>query len=538
MRIFLLIVLLLGTAAAFGQTIHYVAVDGSGTGTSWNDASGNLQGMIDAAVTGDQVWVKAGVYKLSASIQMKEGVKIYGSFTGTGTERPAINPVNGINPTTILDGQSTLTVITNHNNGLTAAALLDGFTITNGKAASFGGGITNISSSPTISNCTLSGNTAGNSGGGISNDKSSPGISNCLFSGNIATSTGGGIENFSSSPTISNCAFLGNTASYYGGGISNTSSKPTISNCIFSGNKARSYGGGIYNYSASSSTISNCTFSGNTANSGGGISNTSYSSLTIHNSIILGNNTGIYNNNSTATITYSLVQGMAANVGNHNLDGSNITAADVFAGPVGADMAPTTAGDYRLKAGSIAINAGNNSDVPGNSTDITGGPRIVGNAVDLGAYEYTAVLPVNFSQVFAYIQNNRLYINWRTTTETNNDHFDIEAATDGRSFYKIGTVLSKATGGNSTMELDYAFSASAASLLAAPAVLLFVLAGFKKRRNQWAMALVLAGVLLVISCTKNDAPADINAKALFIRIKQVDKDGRFEYSKTVRAITE
>lgn len=538
MKIVLSIAWLLSTAMVFGQTIHYVAVDGSGMGTSWNDASGSLQDMIDAAVTGDQVWVKAGTYKLSASIQMKEGVKIYGSFTGTGTERPAINPVDGINPTTILDGQSTLTVITNHNNGLTAAALLDGFTITNGKTTTFGGGITNISSSPGISNCTFLDNTAGNSGGGISNDHSSPGISNCIFSGNTASSIGGGIENFSSSPTISHCAFSGNTAGYYGGGISNTSSSPIISNCTFSGNKANSFGGGIYNYSGSSSTISNCTFSGNKANSGGGISNTTYSSLTIRNSIILGNNTGVYNKNSTATITYSLVQGMAADAGNHNLDGSSITAADVFVGPVGADMAPTTAGDYRLKAGSIAINAGNNGAVPDNSTDITGGPRIVGDAVDLGAYEYTTVLPVNFSQVFAYIQNNSLYINWRTTTETNNDHFDIEASTDGLSFYKIGTVLSKASEGNSAMELDYAFSASAASLLAAPAVLLLVLAGFKKHRNKWAMALVLASLLLVISCTKNDAATDTNAKALFIRIKQVDKNGQFEYSKTVRAVTE
>ncbi|SDC62475.1 right-handed parallel beta-helix repeat-containing protein [Niabella drilacis] len=538
MRIFLSIALLLGTAGVFGQTTHYVAVDGAGIGTSWNDASGNLQGMIDAAVTGDQVWVKAGTYKLFASIQMKEGVKIYGSFTGTGTERPAINPLNGINPTTILDGQSTLTVITNNNNGLTAAALLDGFTITNGKATSFGGGISNISSSPTISNCIFSGNTAGNSGGGISNDHSSPGISNCTFSGNTASSVGGGIDNFSSSPTISNCAFWGNTANYYGGGISNTSSSPAISNCIFSGNKVRSYGGGIYNYSGSSSTVSNCTFSGNAASSGGGISNTAYSTLTLRNSIILGNNTGVYNANSTTTITYSLVQGRAADAGNHNLDGSSITAADVFAGPVGADMAPTTTGDYRLKAGSIAINAGNNGNVPGNSTDITGGPRIVGDAVDLGAYEYTTVLPVNFSQVFAYTQNNSLYINWRTATETNNDHFDIEVATDGRSFYKIGTVLSKATEGNSAIEIDYAFSASAASLLAAPAVLLLVLAGFKKHRNKLAIALTLAGLLLVIGCAKNDAAIDADAKALFIRIRQVDKDGKFEYSKIVRAVTE
>ena len=587
-RLLLLIISSVFLLTAAQADVRYVKPNGTGNGSSWDNASPDLQAMINASAAGDEVWVAAGSYQpvtSGTSFSMKSGVKIYGGFPNIGN--PVMADRNGTTNMTTLQGNGNSVV---SNNNVAATALLDGFTITGGAtglgggmhnasssptltnctfldnkatdsgggmfngsssfptltncrfwgntATNYGGGISNDNASPGISNCTFSDNTAGNSGGGISNDHASPGISNCTFSGNTASSVGGGIDNFSSSPTISNCAFLGNTANYYGGGISNTSSSPTISNCIFSGNKGRSYGGGIYNYSGSSSTISNCTFSGNTASSGGGISNTSYSTLTIRNSIILGNNTGVYNANSTTTIRYSLVQGRAADAGNHNLDGSSITAADVFAGPVGADMAPTTAGDYRLKAGSIAINAGNNGDVPGNSTDITGGPRIVGNAVDLGAYEYTTVLPVNFSQVFAYIQNNSLYINWRTTTETNNDHFDIEVAAAGRSFYKIGTVLSKATGGNSTMELNYAFSAGAASLLAAPAILLFVLVGFKKRRNQWAMALALGGLLLVISCTKNDAAINANAKELFIRIKQVDKDGRSEYSKTVRAVTE
>jgi uncharacterized repeat protein (TIGR01451 family) len=68
---------------------------------------------------------------------------------------------------------------------------------------------------------------------------------------------------------------------------------------------------------------------------------------------------------------------------------------------VAASEAPTTAGDYRLGAGSPAIDAGDNASLPADDDDLDGdgdtsetlpldldgNPRIVSNAVDLGAYE-------------------------------------------------------------------------------------------------------------------------------------------------------
>ncbi|MBO7725829.1 MAG: fibronectin type III domain-containing protein, partial [Thermoguttaceae bacterium] len=44
-------------------------------------------------------------------------------------------------------------------------------------------------------------------------------------------------------------------------------------------------------------------------------------------------------------------------------------------------------GDYTLAAGSQAINAGNNDFVTA-ETDLAGNPRIVGDIIDLGSYEY------------------------------------------------------------------------------------------------------------------------------------------------------
>jgi hypothetical protein len=51
------IMVLLLTLSANAQTIRYVKQGGSGDGLSWATASGNLQGTMNAAASGDQVWV-------------------------------------------------------------------------------------------------------------------------------------------------------------------------------------------------------------------------------------------------------------------------------------------------------------------------------------------------------------------------------------------------------------------------------------------------------------------------------------------------
>jgi hypothetical protein len=55
-----------------------------------------------------------------------------------------------------------------------------------------------------------------------------------------------------------------------------------------------------------------------------------------------------------------------------------------------------TNSDYHLIANSQAIDKGNNSLIPdGITTDIEGNARIIGNAVDIGAYEYVSLSPPN-----------------------------------------------------------------------------------------------------------------------------------------------
>ena len=82
--------------------IRYVTQDGTGDGTSWDNASGDLQAMIDRlAESGNgqrgEVWVAAGEYEplaqlmpgtgYSASFRMRDGISVYGGFVGGETSK-------------------------------------------------------------------------------------------------------------------------------------------------------------------------------------------------------------------------------------------------------------------------------------------------------------------------------------------------------------------------------------------------------------------------------------------------------------------
>ncbi|MHC4266275.1 MAG: hypothetical protein ACYSUK_10135, partial [Planctomycetota bacterium] len=61
--------------------------------------------------------------------------------------------------------------------------------------------------------------------------------------------TGGGMLNLSGSPTVNNCTFRENYALTMGGGMYNREgSSPTVTNCTFIENKSDDDGGGMRNY--------------------------------------------------------------------------------------------------------------------------------------------------------------------------------------------------------------------------------------------------------------------------------------------------
>lgn len=278
-----IVLLLLSGFVGRAQTIRYVDSASANTGTggnSWATAGSDFQATINASNAGDQVWVKKGTYLPSAgtSFSMKEGVAIYGGFSGTET---ALAQRNFVVNKSILKGNGNR-LFYNYYPPVTNSAVIDGFTITGGNSSNNtnadGGAMFNYQSSPTIANCIFSNNYAGNAdGGAIYNFTSSPIISNCTFINNSVLNNngrnGGAMHNeFSSAPIITNCTFSNNIASTGSGGAisSEFSSTPIINNCTFNNNRAVA-GAAIYvNGAGPALNISNTTFKSNTASSSGG----------------------------------------------------------------------------------------------------------------------------------------------------------------------------------------------------------------------------------------------------------------------------
>ncbi|MCE5313783.1 MAG: fibronectin type III domain-containing protein [Armatimonadota bacterium] len=281
-RILVLLVLfaLIFGALPAGATVIYVALDGNNTnGSSWANAYTSVQGGINAASSGDEVWVKAGTY--TQCITLKNGVGLYGGFDGAETLRSERDRVTNV---TILDGTNGSTSVVSANSGVTASTIIDGFTITHGSgtvsgSSRSGGGIICLSASPTISNNKIIDNclTATSNltrGGGIFCSGSSPIISNNEITGNHAdsttTSSGAGMYIVNGAPAIQGNIISENTASCNGGGI-NCSSQTSVATVTL--NEIRDnqagYGGGI-NCSDGEIKISNNIITGNEATAQGG----------------------------------------------------------------------------------------------------------------------------------------------------------------------------------------------------------------------------------------------------------------------------
>ncbi|MCH5600933.1 hypothetical protein [Niabella ginsengisoli] len=148
-------------------------------------------------------------------------------------------------------------------------------------------------------------------------------------------------------------------------------------------------------------------------------------------------------------------------------------------------------------------------------------------------------LPVTFDNVTAYIQSGTLQVNWATVTEKNNDHFEIEISKDGKKWNKASNnIISKGDGGNSDVAINYQQSIPLSGM-AVMGVSMFLLSmGIMFRRNKWlGSVLMIVGISAVLyGCSKNDNDISATAEKVYVRIKQVDKDGTASYSKVVTAI--
>lgn len=409
--------------------VWYVREGGTGDGTSWAKAAGDIQAMVNKAVPGEQVWVAAGTYShkgpaLSESVVvsingsatkpknyayrrryqnfiMKEGVNVYGGFPNrgtpgmserqpndtSGTYRTILQPVvltqteisNGFKRGRVLEQSDDFTVITEWD-GFT---LRDGFIeVDNGND---GGAGVKLEKNGQLVNCYITNNV---NEVVVPQYKESK-IGNWFSRWELQTIylRGGGVH--CRGGNLINCYITGNEVrtltndahEAYGGGL--YIKNGTVYNCVIVNNRCvGQFADGCAAFVEQADFYNN-TIAVNKGNGGrittiriGGFS--SDSEMQMMNCIIWGNDgVAIQDDNGKLTsVTYSFYEGATSGTNRYDANGPGFIDMDQ--------------GNFRLSTGSVCINTGNTypEGITLPETDLDYTERIKDCAIDMGAYEF------------------------------------------------------------------------------------------------------------------------------------------------------
>jgi predicted outer membrane repeat protein len=417
------------------QGSAYSATPGAGDGTSWYNATTDLQALMDAwtgiAPNNYEIWISNGRIKpdwttvqannpaWSTSILssqktnwdywfffLRDGIQIYGGFEGTEETLLHKNARNikanetllsgydedkgyirhlivayGISTTTILDG---LTMTETMAGGRVDAMYIKksdgsgGHTINETPLAWSGAGLYAIDCANTLqfNKVTIRDNFTMH-GAGAYLQSSSPVFTDCVFSGNSAYDRGGALYFIgNSSPLLKNCVLESNRAGYYGGAVANGTPGYYASGAPKLVNvRINNNFSGMYGAGVfnygTSITLTNVTITANNAISSGGGLYNYSGSITLQNSIIW-NNTAPTDPDTPTTITGFANPDNKIGVDPVFAAGSYVPAAAAF----------RNAGSDALYLSALGIG------VFGTETDLAGNPRHEGTAIDIGAYEH------------------------------------------------------------------------------------------------------------------------------------------------------
>ena len=285
---------------------------------------------------------------------------------------------------------------------------LKGLTVTGGRAE-HGGGIYNMGNL-LISMTRIAGNVAGYQGGGIDNDGGILTVAGATLSGNSSGRDGGAMCNDDDGTlTIVDSTLSGNIAAVDGGAIDNEGGLEIVNSRLF-GNSADARGGGIATGYGSPLRVTGTTFSQNSAGEDGGAMYI-VGRIVVKNSTFAGGSAGDRGREiccvnpggfilSNSIVALNAVDAVSGRISDESV--GNLFAADPgFVRKPGTN-GPDDHGDLRLTAQSPAINAGNTDAGPADTTDLDhdgdtteplpldldGNPRVFGDSVDIGAYEF------------------------------------------------------------------------------------------------------------------------------------------------------
>lgn len=280
--------------------IRYVKPGGTGDGSSWENASGNIQNMIDELANNangqaGEVWVAAGTYTpqsqlisgtaYSASFRMRDGISVYGGFNADNPESSKLDRAKGTMPwdfknETILEAayyngdltwtnnKWTLTSDSRHvvwfapmsgQSAFTNVTTLDGVTIQGGYAQG-GTGMDDFMT---------------DRGAGVYMDGANAYLSNCIVRENYATGNGGGV--YLKNGRVQTSLIYNNNADADGGAVY-VENRGLVHRSMLANNSALN-GAGVYLHNVTETSedhpeyliLSTCVVSNNTVRGNGAV---------------------------------------------------------------------------------------------------------------------------------------------------------------------------------------------------------------------------------------------------------------------------
>jgi len=365
---------------AQGTTAHYASPSGSSEApyATWATAATNIQDAVDAASSGDTVWVTNGLYRTGGAFASGVSNRVsLAHITVRSVNGPSFTTIQGAGP---LGDGAVRGAYVGENGKLIGFTVTQGHTLTNNAIDRAGGGIM-AENGAEIMDCVIVSNRAAAGGAGLYCQFGCT-VKDCVISDNAVTQprvthNGGGM--FASRTLVENCVFTRNE-SEYGGGIF-VSIGSTVRNCLLVDNTAHSGGGA---YASWGGIMQNCTVVSNravSASQGGGICVMTTTGALIENCIVYDNQAAngdnFWHQGTNAVVSHCCI---APDPGGD----ANITDAPLF-----RDAAH---GDYRLNPVSPCIDRGNDQAWMANATDLAGNRRVMRSAVDMGAYEESSLV--------------------------------------------------------------------------------------------------------------------------------------------------